>query len=394
MSRGILLVGPASPRDLADLMTGRDRQQAEAIAGYRGIPVSELARAFVRAGLEVEVATTAEEIDGPMTLEGDRVRLHLAPMRARARHRAVDGFRREREWLGRLIRASDAEVVHAHWTYEFAWAALASGRPVVVTAHDAPLTVLRQYRDAYRAMRTAMAYAVRFRTGRLTAVSPYLARQWRREMGYRRPITIIPNCAPALTSGPLPTFDNASQRIVDVSDASRTKNVVCLVRAFRLLREARPVIELDLVGPGLAVGDPLPAALASEGSCRGIRFRGRLDREALAVTVADARAFVHPSLEECCPMAVLEAMRAGIPVVAGERAGGTPWMLDHGRAGVLVDVRSPHAIARAVAGLLDDDGLARELSQRARQRVEECFSPSAVSSAYIDVYERALAGWA
>ena len=172
-------------------MTGGDRDRANGIVGYRGIPVTELARALVDAGLEVEIATIAEEVETPMTLEGDRLRLHIAPMRAR--HRARDGFRRERDWLERLIRASEANVVHAHWTYEFAWAALDSGRPAIVTAHDAPLTGLRWYPDAYRAVRAAMAYVVRSRVQTLTAVSPYLASAWRRQMFYRREIPVVPN---------------------------------------------------------------------------------------------------------------------------------------------------------------------------------------------------------
>jgi L-malate glycosyltransferase len=387
-----ILVGPASPRDLADLMTGRDRALAEAIPGYRGVPVSELARALIDAGIDVEVATTATEVDVPVTLEGKGLRLHVAPMRARARHRALDAFRREREWLLRSIEASDANVVHAHWTYEYAWAALDSGRPVVVTAHDAPLTVLRHFRDRYRAIRTAMAYLVRLSIPTLTAVSPYLARRWRREMGYRKPITVIPNIAPALPTAPPRPLANRAPRMLEVGNPERIKNVGSLVHAFRLLRETYPEIELDLVGPGLAEGDALPAALAREGSCHGIRFLGVLDRDALAATLDEARALVHPSVSECCPMVVLEAMRAGVPVVAGRKAGGTPWMLEHGRAGILVDVRDPTALARGVATLLEDDALARGYAERARLRADKCFSPKVVSSAYLDEYERVLAG--
>lgn len=387
----VLLVGPASPRDLADLLSGRDRDRALAIAGYRGIPVSELARSLVGAGLEVEVATTAEDVEVPVALAGDRIRLSVGPMRQRARDRALDGFRRERQWLTRAIDASSADVVHAHWTYEFAWAALGSPRPVVVTAHDAPLTVLRHYRDSYRAIRTAMAYAVRFRIRTLTAVSPYLAERWRREMMYRRPIAVVPNSAPQLAASSRSRSYQTAPRIVEVADAGRRKNVASLVRAFRLLRDADPTIELDLVGSGLGSEDPLPAALAREGSCQGIHFLGSLDRSALAETLSRAHIFVHPSLEECCSTAVLEAMRVGLPVVAGRRAGGTPWMLSHGRAGMLTDVEDPAAIARSVSTLLKDGHLAQELSARASERVSGCFSAGAVLAAYLDVYEAVLA---
>jgi L-malate glycosyltransferase len=370
------------------LMTGGDRERADGIVGYRGIPVTELARAFVDAGLEIEIATIAEEVEAPVTLQGDRLRLHIAPMRSR--HRARDGFRQERLGLERLIKASDANVVHAHWTYEFAWAALDSGRPTIVTAHDAPLTVLRWFRDPYRAVRTAMAYVARFRIRTLTAVSPYLASRWQREMGYRRPIHVIPNFAPALPLDSTGAVENGSRRIIDVADSSRRKNIASLVRAFGLLRDARPGTQLDLVGPGLGVGDPLPDDLARQSMCRDVRFLGMLDRDALASALADARVFVHPSQEDPCPTSVLEAMRAGIPVVGGVGAGGVPWMLDHGHAGVLVDVEVPAAIAHATAKVLDNDDLAQEISARGRRRIEECFSPNVVSSAYFDLYADAV----
>lgn len=388
----LLLTGPVSPRDVAPLLTGVDRATAASLAGYRGIPVSELAHAHVDAGLYVELVTVADEIDEPICLQGDRLRLHVVPMRARARARGKDLFRAERRALQSVIASCEAPILHAHWTYEFAWAALASGRTVVVTAHDAPLTVLRHNRDRYRAMRALMAYAVRTRIRTLTAVSPYLADQWRRQMLFRSQISVIPNSAPALdgsrrTAGP----DSGGARIVDVTDAGRLKNVEALVRAFRLLRAGGRDVALDLVGPGLGAGEAFAAAMGREGSCEGMSFRGPVDRGAVGRLLAGASVFVHPSFEECCSMAVLEAMSAGLPVVAGETAGGTPWMLDHGAAGLLVDVRDPRSIAEGVAAMLDDRERAAIFVERGLARVGSMFSPAVVAAAYMDVYERALA---
>src|SRR5581483_5995626 len=152
-------------------------------------------------------------------------------------------------------------------------------------------------------------------------------------------------------------------RLVDVTGPGRLKNVDALVGAFDLLRAERPGLALDLVGPGLSPGG------GPEGE--GITLHGALDRGRLADVLGAAAVFVHPSREECCSTAVLEAMAAGVPVVAGRCAGGTPWMLDEGRAGVLVDVERPTAIAAAAARLLDDAALAGELRAKAQRRVEE-----------------------
>jgi len=144
-------------------------------------------RAF---GAHVEVVTSAAEVEDRVELSGPGLRVFVGPRRARARDLARDLLRQERRALGALLGQTQSEVIHALWTYEFAWAALDTRRPVVVTARDAPLTILREMRDAYRAMRALMAYLVRARTPVLTAVSPYLAGRWRREMLYRQPIHV------------------------------------------------------------------------------------------------------------------------------------------------------------------------------------------------------------
>jgi glycosyltransferase involved in cell wall biosynthesis len=89
-------------------------------------------------------------------------------------------------------------------------------------------------------------------------------------------------------------------------------------------------------------------------------------------------------------MVILEAMAAGLPIVGGAASGGVPWLLGDGEAGILVDVRHPEAMAGAIATLLDDRARAQDLGRRALRRVEECFSPTAVTSAYLDAYSRVL----
>ena len=58
------------------------------------------------------------------------------------------------------IDPRDPDIVHAHWTYEFALGAIESRVPTVVTAHDAPLSILRLNPTPYRLARTVMAWQV------------------------------------------------------------------------------------------------------------------------------------------------------------------------------------------------------------------------------------------
>ncbi len=249
-------------------------------------------------------------------------RVLIGPRRARARDVARDLFRRERQVMSVCMRQTESEIIHAMWTYEFAWAALDTRRPVLVTAHDAPLTVLRELRDPYRAVRAAMAYLVRTRIRNLTAVSPHLAQRWRREMLYHRPIAVIPNVAPRLLQESDTRHSTTRPALLDISDAGRLKNVGALVEAFAHLRAEGRDLTLNLVGPGLGSDSPLARRLLAQGLGDGIEYHGVLSRHSLATVMARSALFVHPSREEACPMSMLEAMDAGLPVVGGIRSGG------------------------------------------------------------------------
>jgi L-malate glycosyltransferase len=383
-----VLIGPLAPGDVSDLLYPTDARAAMRIAGYRGIPTSELARALVSAGVNVEVVTGSEGLDGSLTLHGPQLEILLAPRRSRARKRAADLFKKERAEMRKLLKQTSGGVLHAHWTYEFAWAVQDDARPALVTAHDAPFTVLRQYRDAYRAARTLMAYLVRPRIRELTAVSPYLAGRWRREMLYRRPIRVIPNIARELVPGSRPSVRGSAAFVVDVADSGRLKNIPLLLRAVKLLRQQERGIELGLIGPGLGSRDAFAVRAQRAGLAEGVHFFGRLDSESLASCLASADAFAHPSREECCPVAVIEAMRAGVPVVVAPRSGGAPWVVDHGSAGLVATDATPRGFADAIATLLDRPELAREIARQARARAESLFAPESVAAAYQEEYER------
>lgn len=381
-------MGPISPRDVADLFAGADRERARAVAGYRGIPTSTLAVALVRQGLTVDAVSCAADIDEVTSFAGDRLRLRLFPRRSHARERALDLFARERKGLEQLVSTSEGSVIHAHWTYEFAWAALKSAQPLLVTAHDAPLSILRHMPDAYRLMRTLMAYRVRLSIAHLTAVSPYLAAQWRRQMFYRREIRVIPNIAPFSESGEPSANGGRERLLIDIADSGRRKNLAVLLEAFRIVAAACGDARLALIGPGLSPDGELAQSVRSLSFSDRVEFCGVLNREALKEKLRQAMLFVHPALEESCPMSVLEAMSSGVPVIGGRESGGVPWLLEHGRSGALVDVRNPAEIATATMTLLADRDRAEQLAERSRNRVREHFSPSAVASAYIDAYER------
>jgi glycosyltransferase involved in cell wall biosynthesis len=125
----------------------------------------------------------------------------------------------------------------------------------------------------------------------------------------------------------------------------------------------------------------------------GIEFAGHLPYDVLMARVeAEADILVHPSLVEAQPMALIEAMARRIPVIGGKASGGVPWTLDDGRAGLLVDVRSPEEVSAAMIKLAGDPELRRGLSQKAQDLVRKRFHIAAVTDAYQSVYAQLAEG--
>ena len=389
MSIAVTIAGPASPRALAGWLSGSDRNRALATPGIGGRSVNNLVGALLEAGASVEVVTLDEELSERVTFEGPRLRILSAPYRSCARERGRDFFRAERRHVRDLVAATSGAVVDAHWTYEFALGALACpGRSTLITARDSPFTILRYRPDLYRAIRAALSVVTRLRAPALAANSPYLASIWRRQLLYRKPIAIVPNIIPPAVSSGQASWNGTPPTILDISADGRLKNVAALVYAMPEILRNHPDARARLVGPGLDDGSPLAALAERLGVRDAIVLVGRVDEEAVGSEYAAAVAFVHPSLEESFGLSVAEAMSHALPVVAGSGAGAVPWVLDDGRAGLLVDVRRPGEIAAAVSRLLDDESLRAKLGTAAADRVRSAFSPSVVAEIWLDLYER------
>jgi len=383
----IALVGPAEPRALAHHLN----DAVDIPDGLGGVPVNELADGLLSLGHRVSIYTSSPSVSRTVRLEGERLDISIVPYRHSARARALDFFRYERRELESELRSSGADVFHVHWTYEFALAGINSGKsPLLVTAHDAPLKILRYMPDAYRLFRTALAIRTRFSIRELTAVSPYLAHRWRREMFYRRPISLIANIDPELPPAS-PSIVRSRWVILDVANDSRLKNVRTLIRAFEIIVKKYPEAELRLVGPGLAAEGPIAEWARSRRLDTNVTFVGPVDRAHIADEYARASVLCHASREESQGIALLEALHAGLVVIGGAASGAVPWTLFDGRAGILVDTKSSSAIADGIVEALARVGRGYSLDPELAQAIEARYGRDAVIGGYIAVYRRLIA---
>jgi glycosyltransferase involved in cell wall biosynthesis len=106
--------------------------------------------------------------------------------------------------------------------------------------------------------------------------------------------------------------------------------------------------------------------------------------------LVSADVFVLSSDSEGLPMSILEAMAAGLPVVA-TAVGGVPECVDDGVTGLLVPARDPQAFADALAALLEDPERRRAMGEAGRARARTSFALAAFVDAHAQLYRRLLA---
>jgi glycosyltransferase involved in cell wall biosynthesis/acetyltransferase-like isoleucine patch superfamily enzyme len=141
--------------------------------------------------------------------------------------------------------------------------------------------------------------------------------------------------------------------ILSVGRLSQEKGHVDLLRAFSLVRDRRPTPRLIIVGEG-------PERRAIERLCSELELAGVVTlaghQDDVQPYYALADLFVLPSHSEGSPNVLLEAMAAGVPVVA-TAVGGVPEIVTDGSDALLVEKRNPEALAATITRLLDDDEL-------------------------------------
>jgi len=382
-------VGPCSPHDLQQYLDDFDPTEYSEIEFYRGIPVSTLAVKLLQNGHDVEIITSAFGlINEKLVFNGLKLMITIVKSTESTKIRALTLFRSDRKNLSKILEESKADVYHAHWTYEFALAALSVRKNVLVSAHDAPMKILYFYRDPYRFLRFVMAVIVRLRTNNLAAVSPYLAQTWRKQMRWHKPIMILPNFTPVEMLEEKITLSRDKKTVLCISDSSRLKNVKSLVNAWKFVRTIHPEAKLRLIGNGLGIAEEIHQWAKLNELSEGIEWIGYVERSLVVQELNHATILCHPSLEESHSLVLVEALARGLPIVGGMHSGAVPWTL--GDAGLLVDVKSKMEIAKAINELLLDLGLRARLSELAQIRSREFFSEGDNLPNYIQAYSEIL----
>jgi glycosyltransferase involved in cell wall biosynthesis len=284
------------------------------------------------------------------------------------------------------LRSLRPDLVSTHSSKAGALGRLAArslGIPVIFTAHGWAFApgLPRWKRTIYQiAERLAAPFS-----DRIIAVS-HFDRELALKAGVARAeklVTVhngIPDLDPSFRSAP----ESTPVRLVMVARFEEQKDHAVLFEALAGLRHL--TWQLDLIGQGSGLETEQRRA-AELGLSQRVVFWG--SRRDVAARLAQAQIFVLTSLYEGLPRSVLEAMRAGLPVVA-TAVGGVPELISEGETGFLVGIRDRETLRQRLERLITDPALRKQFGSRARPRYEREFTLDRCFRNTMDVYREVL----
>ena len=288
-----------------------------------------------------------------------------------------------------LFRRLSIDVVHSHEFTMAVYGALAAkwaGRRHVITFHGSQ-TMHRALRR-----RIAVRWAMR-RSAATTAVSGETQRQLVRDLGVpAQAIDVVRNGVPLRPGDRARIRKELGVRdeeilILAVGNLEKRKGHLILLEALRQVRDQLPQAPWRLAiagGRGGPEQEPIEAFVREQGM-EG-RVHVLLRREDVPDLQAASDLFVMPSLWEGLPLALLEAMLAGKPIIASATSG-IPEAIDTEREGLLTPPGEAGALAQALARLLQDPAERRRLGAAALARGNREFTVGVMAEAYLRLYE-------
>jgi glycosyltransferase involved in cell wall biosynthesis len=207
--------------------------------------------------------------------------------------------------------------------------------------------------------------------------------------GLARKTWVVPNAVDGSFFAVRPEINPGQPPVIlCVGHVCLRKNQNAFIRALDPLAARKP-FRLVFLGGGLP-DDPYVREffdlLRTRPWCE---HHGFVDREKLKTWLRQATLLALPSLEDNCPMTVLEAMAASVPVVAAN-VGGVPDLVADGKTGLLCDPLDAASMGGVVEKILAQPAFARGLAVAANRQAQERFHPSVIAHRHLEIYREVL----
>ncbi len=355
------------------------------IDGGVGRHVADLATGLAKRGVEVTLCgPTRPEIE---VSSQEHIRYVMLEMSREVKPGADIAAVRK---LAGIVRETRPDVIHAHSSKAGVLARLERisnmRTPLVYTPHlysFASSFAAGAQRLAYREVERALAPLA----SRVVCVCEQEARL-ARAIGPTDRVRLVYNgvCAAPRETSPDARMLELSQRgpvVCAIALLHRRKGLDTLIAAAAEVLASHPDAQIAIWGDGPELHD-LQAHAAALGISDAVHFLGLCPDPIAALAGADV--FVHPALAEAFPYVILEAMSAGVPIVASDVGGIGEAVIDS-ESGVLVPPGESAPLAQALVELLANPDRRAQMGAQALERFERCFSMERMLDGVSDVYD-------
>jgi glycosyltransferase involved in cell wall biosynthesis len=284
--------------------------------------------------------------------------------------------------LRRYLRERSIQIVHA-----FDYGTSLFGIAVARNSGTIALSSQRFYMDSVPPKYQAMVMASHWLAHGVVTNSEGLKRYVHDRLRYRGRIDSCPNGLDTNKFSPGPREHSGDGLVIGtVCVLRQEKNLGQLIEAFAAIHAQSPDAKLLIVGSGPEERN-LKAAVARLGLTGATTFEPSVSDVTHAMRGIDI--FVHPSLSEGMPNAVMEAMGCGCAVVAS-RVGGTPELIEHGVHGLLVEPGNRTDLLEQINTLVHQPELRAKIAAAGSARIRNEFSIEASCRRLESIYHQHL----
>ena len=287
------------------------------------------------------------------------------------------------------IREIQPQIVHGQGTEsDCSISAVFSGFPNVLTIHGNMRLIAKVNQAQAFSYPWLAARLERFTIPRSQGVVCITRYTKEAVAGIARRTWVVPNAVDQAFFQINAQPQTAIPRILCVGHVCHRKNQNAFIRSLDALSKKRQfeLLFLGAANPGDLYADEFRQLVAARPWCR---YLGVSNRDQLRGHFQQASLLALPSLEDNCPMVVLEAMAAQVPVLAAN-VGGVPDLVEPGKTGFLCDPVNPQSMMEATENALLNLPFARELARQANSSALERFHPRVVANRHLEIYREVL----
>ena len=176
--------------------------------------------------------------------------------------------------------------------------------------------------------------------------------------------------------------------IVYVGNLAVPKRVDIILKALHLIQSKNFKVKLDVIGDGNLRND-LEELVANLGLSEEVVFHGAIAHDQIEPRLQKADIFVHCSEMEGLPVAIIEAMVCGLPVIAAN-VGGIPEVVEHNYNGYLLEPEDVHGFSDGITRLASDWKLREKFSERSLEIVEKRLNKQSILSSLSRLYKELI----